>query len=528
MYMNTETYGPGEELFQFDRPPILLIGAGISKRYLDGFMTWIDLLDSVSKRIGIEERQFRAFRTSAEDEPGPYGPLPRLAHLLREWLKDGLIDGRLKAEDIFNRDRELDMYDRGVDPLKILVASETCEYTVNDSPDTKMEIDDFRKLAGIIPSVITTNYDCFLEHEIFPNFEVYASIPDYYFSNPSGIGEIYKVHGSVEKPESLVITDRDYALLENNAKIVTAKLLSMLCDYPMVILGSSMSDPDITAIIHDLISSLDVDKVKQIGSNIVYISYDESADAPRHGTATFESGGIKMVLHTLFIRDFGVVYRQLGQYLPGTSPTEIRKIRQLVKNIVLTSKPSERPFITLGIDNLDSAESRDIRLIVADEKYSHAVKEIGLLSTDSILDDVLNKNISLNADTVLRFFEVYPAFHPNMYLPLYPYIKKAEYNESRSLPKVVQFLDLKTEQQFPKKINEIKRACSGRSFDPSDPFKDSKKYLWPSIVISLFLEGKISKNHAEDMLRSLHKYYKTGTASFDTNFKFAVTYLSSK
>ena len=57
------------KLFDFDKPPILMIGSGISKRYLSDFKTWDDLLQAVAMRMGIDKRTYIAHKHIAEDSP---------------------------------------------------------------------------------------------------------------------------------------------------------------------------------------------------------------------------------------------------------------------------------------------------------------------------------------------------------------------------------------------------------------------------------------------------------------------------
>jgi len=514
------------QLFNFTKPPILLIGSGISKRYLQNFKSWQELLSSVAERLSIPQRRFQAILTSAKNNPGDFGQYPHLATKLGEILSDGLMNGQYRAEDIFTKNKELELYDQEVDYIKILIASETNQYSLSDTEQVSSELSELRKLSSVIPSVITTNYDCFLEKEVFTNFAIYSSISDYYFSDSQGIGEIYKIHGSVDNPNSLVISENDYKFLKENSKIITAKILSLLCDYPMVILGHSLNDPDITEMIHDLMTSLDVDGLKKISSNIVYISYDEECEEPLIGEKTFEYHNQKLTLSSISIKDFKVIYKEIGKYTPSTTPSNIRKIRQLVKRVVLTTEPTNTQFIKLGIDDLDAEDSRNISLIVVDKATGEIVKDYNILTAKMIINDVINNNASFDERTVLKVFNSYPYYNKDMYLPLYPYIRRCTEDDILQSKKIQEFLQRKKDQ-FSKKISSTCNMCSKNHYVLSDPFKDVKTYMKPLVVTYLVHTKSITIIQATNMLKMLYNDFEVGNISFDTNFKFAVTYISS-
>ena len=58
---------------------------------------------------------------------------------------------------------------------------------------------------------------------LFPNFDTYIGQEELLFSNITGIGEIYKIHGSVTDARSLVLTSIDYVNFEKKASYLIAK-----------------------------------------------------------------------------------------------------------------------------------------------------------------------------------------------------------------------------------------------------------------------------------------------------------------
>lgn len=83
--------------------------------------------------------------------------------------------------------------------------------------------DEIGKLSEIseknIAGAITTNYDSFLE-DCLKGFTKYIGQLQLIFSAIQGIAEIYKIHGSIETPESIVINEEDYIEFEKKVLIL--------------------------------------------------------------------------------------------------------------------------------------------------------------------------------------------------------------------------------------------------------------------------------------------------------------------
>lgn len=88
--------------------------------------------------------------------------------------------------------------------------------------------DEVNLLKKIHPhSIITTNYDQLLE-AIFPDYEPVIGQKILY-ANHASIGEVFKIHGCVSEPESIVINRDDYENFTNKKKYLSAKLLAFFC-----------------------------------------------------------------------------------------------------------------------------------------------------------------------------------------------------------------------------------------------------------------------------------------------------------
>jgi hypothetical protein len=116
--------------------------------------------------------------------------------------------------------------------------------------------------------VITTNYDKLAEklagedrcQSIAPGLPIPKS--------PSKV-KVYHVHGSVDSPENMVITSEDYFKFINNNSYLSQKLSTVLHENTVVILGYSLGDTNLKAIMSECNG---FSKSHLVGSNIFLVS----------------------------------------------------------------------------------------------------------------------------------------------------------------------------------------------------------------------------------------------------------------
>lgn len=98
--------------------------------------------------------------------------------------------------------------------------------------------------------VITTNYDklaeCLVGDESVQSITPGLPIPKY----PSKV-KIYHVHGSIDSPKNMIVTSDDYFRFINSDTYFSRKLSTMLHENTVAILGYSLSDTNLKAIIND-------------------------------------------------------------------------------------------------------------------------------------------------------------------------------------------------------------------------------------------------------------------------------------
>lgn len=116
--------------------------------------------------------------------------------------------------------------------------------------------------------VVTTNYDKLIE-QMVGEAECHSLTPGLPIPRSSSRVKVYHVHGSVDVPGNMVVTSDDYFKFINGESYFSRKLSTVLHENTIVILGYSLGDTNLKAIISDYKG---FSKNHVIGSNIFLVS----------------------------------------------------------------------------------------------------------------------------------------------------------------------------------------------------------------------------------------------------------------
>jgi len=116
--------------------------------------------------------------------------------------------------------------------------------------------------------VITTNYDKLVQ-ELIGEQECHTITPGLPIPRSLAQAKVYHVHGSVDSPENMVVTSDDYFKFINSESYFSRKLSTTLHENTIVILGYSLGDTNLKAIISDYKG---FSRNHVIGSNIFLVS----------------------------------------------------------------------------------------------------------------------------------------------------------------------------------------------------------------------------------------------------------------
>lgn len=339
-----------EVVSRFNTTPFLFAGSGITRRYY-GLPTWEKLLQHFAKQVCNDRFAYNAYKSRAN------GDLPLTATLIQKdydaaWFATPSI-------------RTLDEYgladvESGKDPFKMEIAALLRRESVQIQ-EFSSEIGKLKKLAEKnLSGVITTNYDCFFE-EIFSEYKVYVGQDNLCFSSLQGFAEIYKIHGSVTMPETIVINDDDYTVFREKGKYLAAKLMTIFMEYPIIFIGYSLGDSNIRKIMEDIVACIPEDKLKTLQERFIYIDYQADMTGYDISEYTLDLNGKRVAMTRIAIQDFGILYDALAAKVAAIPVKMLRRFKEDLYTFALTQEPGT----ILKVSALDNPQLSEDNLVIS-------------------------------------------------------------------------------------------------------------------------------------------------------------------
>lgn len=361
---------------KFNTTPFLFAGAGITRRYY-GLPGWEDLLKLFASRISPDRFAYQAYKTRAEKMDCPNGVLPMVATFIqKDFDEKWYVDPTIRTLD----EMGLRMVEHGVSPFKAEIAAFISE-AVAYNPEYTEEIKKLRSISKKnLAGVITTNFDLFFE-TLFEDYKSYVGQDELVFSPIQGIAEIYKIHGSVSKPDSIVINDQDYQTFNDKGKYLAAKLMTIFMEYPIIFIGYSITDPNIRSILKDIVACLPDSKFEKLQERFVFVEHKRDMQNAVVSTHSIDLDGRMLNMTKITTDNYKLLFDALGAKKAGISVKLLRRFKEEIYTYVVTSEPGP----LMQVAELEDGKIDEDKLCVS----------IGLTSTTSEygLKNIIDANL---------------------------------------------------------------------------------------------------------------------------------------
>ncbi|MCD8294097.1 MAG: SIR2 family protein [Clostridia bacterium] len=351
---------------RFETTPFLFVGSGLTRRYL-GLPNWEGLLDHFAHEVKNSRHSLLEYKisTGLSLNSDPDVMLPKVAELIEhdynlKWIRNPGIR-HINGEALSSKDS----------PFRY----ELAQYIMSISKVNENYADEIKLLRKVseksISGYITTNYDMFLEN-LLPGYKCYIGQKDILFEPVQGIAEIYKIHGSIARPESIVITETDYDEFNRKKGYLSAKLLTIFVEYPIIFIGYSMSDKDIDNIIKWIVGSLDRDQVQVFQERFIFINYDEDAAEPRVETFFYPLKGNHeyVTMTAITLADFSLLYRELGCKERKLPVRLLRRFKSELYDFVVDKDSAAKSKVAMPDDRHISEDDLILKIARADKPSS--------------------------------------------------------------------------------------------------------------------------------------------------------------
>lgn len=289
------------------KKPIFFIGSGLSRRYL-GSPDWNGLLRIIAEDVQCDyqeiknvcgnkyekiaqELEYYCFRNADSETLNNNNRRSifreKIAKIFQEYCVKfqesiGKNDGQNLIENVeFNKNiniklKELETNNytahQYVQQYKE-IADKMNEYS--EEYRRNLEIQELRKIKP--KAIITTNYDTMLEDIIYDN-KMKRHIGQEWFvdsTDKEDETDLYKIHGCITQPETIIITQEDYNDFFLKSKYLYAKILTLFWEYPLIFMGYSISDRNIKDVLTTIVEILPEEQREEFSKHIWVLGRSE-------------------------------------------------------------------------------------------------------------------------------------------------------------------------------------------------------------------------------------------------------------
>lgn len=379
---------------KFNTTPFLFIGSGMSRRYLS-LPDWRGLLKHFARSISDDEFAYDSYENKAKAIDCRSGIMPKVAELIQrdfdqKWFSDNSIRtiGREQAVKIHG----------GLSPFKAELAEYIKRQTIVNT-DYQDEIDKLSELSEKnIAGVITTNYDSFLENHL-RGFTKYVGQSQLIFSAIQGIAEIYKIHGSIENPESIVINEDDYTLFEKNSAYLAAKLMTIFMEYPIIFMGYSISDSHIQGIMKAIVNCLDMKQIHLLEDRFVFVEYKPGTVGAEVASYTLMLDGKPLTMKKVALDNFMLLYNAMENKKATLPVAILRRFKKELYEYTITNIPTAN----LRVASIEDERIKDDDLVLAIGKASaFGLKGLSGLDANEWYRDIILGDLTFSVDELLE------------------------------------------------------------------------------------------------------------------------------
>lgn len=389
----------------FETAPYLFIGSGFSRRYLD-LEDWQGLLQRFSTSL---PRPYEYYRSNND------GDLTLIAQEIAASFNEMVWDSKNEIHTNFIERNKSKLFKKS-SALKIAISEYLSEFSLKDVNEIyKIEIETFKKIN--IEGIITTNWDNLLS-ELFPEFKKIIGQDELIYSNPYGIGEIFKIHGCLSEPETLVLTNEDYNNFNSRNAYLAAKLVTYFIEHPVIFIGYNISDPNIMEILTSIVKCLGETEVQKLFHKFIFVK--RASETEKVSKSIKDICGYQIPITILELHDFTKLYKPLTKLKRKLPIRLLRYFKEQLFEFVHSNDPKDK----IAVIDIDAkAELDEIEFAIGIGIHKRlSQKGYESIKIGNIIHDVIYD--SENFDPKILIQQTIPDI--NGFVPIFKYISEIQ------------------------------------------------------------------------------------------------------
>lgn len=469
-----------KDIIENNSYPIVFIGSGISNRYIKDFPTWTKLLEEYWNSInqsGSIFQYMRNLKNSPEIQAADEGTRDFLvntktAEFIKKKFDDLFFENQIHLEGL----DQSTAYKQDISPFNFSLAQRFSNYSLKE--DKAEEITAYKKFLSKAKVIVTTNYDTLTE-DLLQSIDQKPTVfigQQGFFDETYNWSELFKIHGDITDPNSIVITEEDYKRYDKNSILISAKILSNLINSPIIFLGYSLTDRNIQKLLADFASQLPNDDVRKNSNRITIVEYLEGSS---DFTEQIVNNTNLSISHSVIKTDnYLRLYQEISKINQGLTPYEVSKYEATIKDIVVTAgHKGKLDSYLVSPQNLNTLpeDIRKRRIVVAlgDKKNMFVNPSIPDYIEDYFFDDAsFLPEVSL---------PVIAGEHTTARLPFVKYVKNINFKE-------FDFLSSRSKKKIERRISEMGEL---QKIIDSIPRTNKKRYSTLKEILAV--SGKMTK-----------------------------------
>lgn len=420
-----------EFISSYRNHPVLFLGTGISLRYLNNSYTWDGLLRYISNELKENTEYYLDVKSSCEVD-GQYDFLKMAGIIENEFNSMLLSDRNGKFKDI--NDVFYENMGKGINYSRFKIFISNLLSSVDIREGVESEISELKKIRKNIASIITTNYDKFVE-EIFEFQPLIGN--DILLSNP--YGSVYKIHGCVSDPLKIIITDNDYVKFDSKYDLIRAQLLSIFIHNPIIFMGYGIGDENIKNLLKTIFTYVEPNSsdANKIRDNFLLVEHESGSSSLEICEHDIDLEGFSTIrINKIKTDNFKEIYSAISDLTLPISAMDIRKVQSIVKEIYAGGD------IKVNItEDLDSLANNDKIIAIGSSKtiqYQYQTSAEMMANYFNIIDESNSQLLTLINKYTIQSSQYFPVFG---FSKIYSGIEKIKILKERQKAKIESALE---------------------------------------------------------------------------------------